>query len=181
MPNHSNTMYRSLSLLLVLMLASCVTPLETRITSNGEKGAQFAEYQLGAAIRPADGLSAQKSVIANLAQRGIKQAEIAPVRLDVTFSALSAALKLNSGESSAVASAAKVHVPRSSKKCEPLDYRLGVTFTDIRSGTIVYRASAAEYHCKAAVDPIIASLSSAVLADIGTPKGGYVITRDNKR
>jgi hypothetical protein len=175
-------MYRRISSLLVLLLAGCVTPVETRVASNGEKGGQVAEYQLGAAITFADGLSAQKSVIAKLASRGIMQSDGAPVRLDVTFSALPAVLNLVSGDSAAAnADWQKIHIPRSSKTCEPLDYRLGVTFTDMRSGTIIYRANSAEYHCKGAVDPIINSLSTAAVRDIGSPKGLYVIKQSGKR
>jgi hypothetical protein len=174
-------MRRGTALLLVILLSGCVRPIQTHVSSSGEKGVQLSDYKIGAEIRPGDGILAQKSVVSSLSEHGIKQAEGAVQRLDVTFSVLPAALKLTLGEgTSPPAAKTKERIPKPSKKCEPVEYRLGVAFTDMSNGTITYRSSASEYHCKGDPTAVIAVLTNAVLKDIGDPKGAYTVERKLK-
>jgi hypothetical protein len=172
-------MMRGVALLyLAISLLGCASPLETHVASSGEQGTQFSVYQLGSLVRTTDGLAARKAVVASLAGRGMQQAESAPLRLDVTFSALPAALSLSIGDGVPVGTKqAKHRKPKATKKCEPLEYRLGVAFTKINDGAIVYRSSAFEYHCRGNGEAVIAALTNAVLADIGAPKGTYSVER----
>jgi hypothetical protein len=175
-------MCRGSSLILVVSLSGCVTPIETYVSTSGEKGVQISGYQLGTEIRTAEGIAARESVVDSLAARAIKQDAASAMRLDVTFSTLPAALRMKVGVNPPSAETkTKTKIPRPSKACEPVEYRLGVTFTDMRNGTISYRSSASEYHCKGETSPIIAALTDATLKDVGSPKGMYVVERKRAR
>jgi hypothetical protein len=111
-------------------------------------------------------------------QKAIKQDAAMAMRLDVTFSTRPAALWIKVGVNPpSAATKTKIKIPHPSKTCEPVEYRLGVTFTEMRNGTISYRSSASEYHCKGDPRPIIAALTDAALKDVGNPKGMYVLER----
>jgi hypothetical protein len=175
-------MCRSLILFLAVLLAGCATPIETYVSSSGENGVQISSYQLGTEIRTEDGVAARESVVSSLAAQAIRQDSAAVLRLDVTFSALPAALRIKVGDNApSAATKANIKTPRPSKKCEPVEYRLGVAFTDMRDGKISYRSSASEYHCMGDPKPIISALTDAVLKDVGNPKGVYVRERERAR
>ncbi len=154
-------------------------PIETHVNSSGETDPKMYAYQLGAETRSLDGVEAQKAVVSALSVRGINPADNAPSRLDITFSTLPAALQLSVGE--ALAAQAKIRKPKPSKKCDPVEYRLGVALTNISNGAVMYRSSASEYHCKGNETAIIPILSEAALKDLGSPKGIYVVERKVKR
>jgi hypothetical protein len=175
-------MRRGCSLFLAVLLSGCATPIDTYISSSGEKDVRLGDYQLGAEIRTVEGIAARENVVSGLAARAITRQEGAHLRLDVTFSTLPAALRVRAGDNTPpVATKAKVKTPHPSKGCEPVEYRLGVAFTDMRDGRISYRSSAWEYHCKGDSKAVIAALTDAVLKDVGDPKGIYVLQRKRTR
>jgi hypothetical protein len=100
------------------------------------------------------------------------------MRLDVSFSTRPADINLRIGEiGSAVVGKKRSTYPRKSRRCSPVDFRLGVVLTRIANGAEEYRASATERHCDGDAATALPVLASAVLADIGKPKGDYVIER----
>jgi hypothetical protein len=168
-------MLRLVPLFLVVLTSACVVPIETRISSSGEADTRIAGFIWGSEVRSSEGNMAREAVGAKLALLGIVQAENAPLRLDVTFSTLPASLKLLPEEGAKTAGKAKP--PRNSKKCDPMEYRLGISFARISDGAIVYRASAAEYHCNGKASSVIPLLADMALKDLGKPKGRYWVER----
>jgi len=47
-------------------------------------------------------------------------------------------------------------------------------------GSEIYRGRAAEYHCKVEMADALPKLVEAALADFGTPRGNYVLTRNGR-
>jgi hypothetical protein len=171
-------MQRAMILMMVLPLANCVSPIETRVHNTGENGPIGTSFVWGIEPRTEDGIFAKQSVAGLLSGQGLKQAEPATLRLDVTFSALPASLTIATGEAVAIG---KARPPRQSKKCEPMEYRLGVAFTTISNGATAYKSSAAEYHCMGNARAIIPALAELALRDMGKPAGAYSVERKKIR
>lgn len=122
--------------------------------------------------------SAYKLVAASMAQKGFALAKEAPLHLEITVDARPAALSLGSKDGPDSLSPAKRKRPLQS--CEDREYRLGVTLTKVGDGSEVYRGRAAEYHCKLEVADALPTLVNAALADFGSPRGTYVLTRKGR-
>jgi hypothetical protein len=169
-----------LSLIAAAMLVtSCAGKIETRISSSGVQSPAAAQYMISTVTETSPELrSAHKLVAANMARKGFALAKEASLHLEITLDARPAALALGGKDGASSLSPAKKKRPLQS--CEDREYRLGVTLTKVADGSEVYRGRAAEYRCKVSVSEALPTLVNAALADFGSPRGNYVLTRKGR-
>jgi hypothetical protein len=160
---------RSYILALMMPLAACIGPIETRIDSKGFSPIEPATFQMDADALPA----AVPLVRAALEVKGFRAETAAALNVQVTLSDRPAELALKEG--TAVLSPAA-----SKQRCADREYRVGLTLTRIADGVAVYRGIAAEFHCKQSVERVLPILVSAALADLGSPKGAYAVKRPRR-
>jgi hypothetical protein len=172
-------MKRCLILSAILWVPACSSNVETRISSSGITSPKAERYMISTVAETSAELhSAYKLVAASMAQKGFALAKEAPLHLEITVDARPAALSLGSKDGPDSLSPAKRKRPLQS--CEDREYRLGVTLTKVGDGSEVYRGRAAEYHCKLEVADALPTLVNAALADFGSPRGTYVLTRKGR-
>jgi hypothetical protein len=158
-----------LPIAILLIAASCAGPIETRIDSAGAS-------QIASATIVVDESNANENprargfVIDVLGKKGFSVAPDGKLLLQVTMSERPAALSLSSGTAVLSPSAVK-------KRCAKTEYRLGIALTQISDGAEIYRAHAAEFHCKLALDAVLPVLVDAAMADLGNPRGSYILKR----
>jgi hypothetical protein len=157
---------RPFVLALLLAVTGCVGPVETRIDSAGAASVKPTTFQ----IAEAAAAEALPAVVAGLTQKGFEQAGVGQLSLQVTVSDRPAELALQSGSTTLSPAAGK-------KRCAKREYRLGITLTRVADGTEVYRAHAAEFHCKQTLTEVLPVLVNAALADLGAPRGSYIVKR----
>lgn len=157
---------RLFTLALSLSLAACVGPIETRIDSSGETGARLTSFQADEAAA----VEALPLVTAALTERGYRSDASGSLSLQVTVSDRPADLALKSGE-------AMLSPAKGKKRCAKREYRLGVVLTRLSDGVEIYRAHAAEFHCKLTLTEVLPVLVKSALADLGAPRGAYVVNR----
>jgi hypothetical protein len=155
--------------LIIGLLAGCVGPIQTRVDSAGATDVQPISF---AANGDATGVAvtARSKVTALLEKRGYSVTANPDLNLQVTVSDRPAELALKNGDATLSPSADK-------KRCAKRDYRLGITLIRISDGSVFYRASAAEFHCKLGIEDRLDDLANAALQDLGAPKGSYIVTR----
>jgi hypothetical protein len=160
---------RSLILALFLPLAACVGPIETRLDNAGLVGQAPATFQMDA-----EAPNATRALVqAELVQKGLSPSEAGAINVQVTMSDRLAQLSLGDGKTLLSPAAGK-------QSCADREYRVGVTLTRIADGTLVYRGTAAEFHCKQSVEQVLPLLIKAALTDLGAPKGAYSIKRPRR-
>jgi hypothetical protein len=163
---------------MMLALAACAGPVETRIDNTGQAGAVIGTYVLaetGEAESP-ELLQARKLVADRLAVKGLTASDTGTYHLEVTVSSRSAVLGLKQEDRSL--SGPKPKKPF--QNCKDSEYRFGIALTRIVDGAEMYRGSAAEYHCRAGLEQTLPTLVNAALADLGAPKGQYVLKRKGR-
>jgi hypothetical protein len=160
---------RSLLIVLTLSLAACASPIETRIDSTGLSPVEPVTFQ----IDEAASADAKPLVAAALVQIGFVQATVGEYSLQVTSSDRPAELSLKNGTETLSPSAGKM-------RCADREYRLGLTLTRIVDGAVAYRALAAEFHCKLKLAEVLPVLVSSALADLGAPRGAYIVKRPRR-
>ncbi len=165
--------------ILAILATGCTSPIETRVSSIGENTPASSRYFWGNRISFGEANEVTQLIESRLLAKGLAIGETAPMRLDATFSALPAALKLRIGNGAAETT--QIKPPRKSGKCEPVEYRFGLSLSRLEDGAIYYRSNAAEYHCKGNEAAILPMLIDAALVDIGSPKGNYSILRKKGR
>ena len=173
-------MGRSIILIFTFMLAGCVTPIETVVSTAGLNEGVGGNFVVPdpESKRDADVEFAQAAVIRKLAASGLHNAPDAAYRLEVTFAALPADLMVRVGDTASGTPPPKRRKgPRKSKHCDPVDYRLGVLMSRIMDGATLYRSSAREYHCRGEQAAFIDQMVNAALADLGNPRGDYMVER----
>jgi hypothetical protein len=116
---------------------------------------------------------ARDMVVAKLEEKGFTLDDAGVLQLHVAVSERDAAIALSS-EKGAIAKAKR---RRPLQSCADKEYRLAVALTRISDGALVYRGSAAEYHCKVKLAQAMPALVDRVLADLAAPKGDYALTR----
>jgi hypothetical protein len=163
------------SLIMISLLAACAGPIETRVMSDGQAGPITDNYVFAetAEAQSPELLQARALVVERLGARGLDAVETAALQLEVTLSSRAAILGLKQGNQ--VLSAPKPKKPFQS--CKDREYRIGIALTRIADGAEIYRASAAVHHCKVSLAEAVPSLVNAALADLGAPKGHYVVKR----
>jgi hypothetical protein len=154
---------------LLLISASCVGPIETRVDSAGVNELAPATIMVDESNK-VENPTARGLAIGALAKKGFSAASDGKLLLQVTTSERAAALSLSNGKEVLSPSAGK-------KRCAKTEYRLGVALTRISDGSEIYRAHAAEFHCKLALDAVLPSLVDAAMVDLGNPRGSYIVKR----
>jgi hypothetical protein len=154
---------------LLLISASCAGPIETRIDSAGTNELAPATIMVDES-NTSENPTARGLVITALEKKGLSVTADGKLLLQVTTSERSAALSLSNGKQVLSPSAGK-------KRCAKTEYRLGVALTRISDGAEIYRANAAEFHCKLALDGVLPSLVDAAMVDLGNPRGSYIVKR----
>jgi hypothetical protein len=157
---------RSFIFVFLLAVTACAGPIETRIDSAGMGPVKPATFQIGEAASA----EALPTIVGLLQQKGFQQAGVGQLSLQIALSDRPAELALQSG--SATLSPAK-----GKQGCAKREYRLGVTLTRLSDGTEVYRAHAAEFHCKLTLTDVLPILAQSALADLGAPRGAYTVNR----
>jgi hypothetical protein len=159
-----------------MIVAGCASGVETRVSSSGADALLASSYMVDpSAGLSADARSAHSLASQKLAQMGFVQAEQAPLHLEVTFDQRDASLSLGDGAGPGSISGPKKRKPFQS--CADREYRLGVTITRIADGVELFRGRAAEYHCKLSAEDALPALVEFALADLGNPRGSYVVKR----
>nr|WP_315458171.1 hypothetical protein [uncultured Sphingorhabdus sp.] len=162
--------------MLTLLASGCGQAIETRVTSMGTPTAAPAAFMLSTTDEtPAEVRRAYPIVTKRMIAKGFSIAKEAPLHLQVTVDARDAALALGNADGVSALSAAKARKPLQS--CADKEYRVGVTLTRVADGAELFRGRAAEYHCKMKLADALPALVDAALADLGAPRGVYVITR----
>jgi hypothetical protein len=157
---------RSLIFVCLLSVTACAGPIETRIDSAGVALVKPTTFQIGEAASA----EATPTIIGLLQQKGYQQAGTGQLSLQVALSDRPAELALQSG-------AATLSPAKGKKRCAKREYRLGVTLTRISDGAEIYRANAAEFHCKLTLADVLPILAQSALADLGAPRGAYIVNR----
>lgn len=161
------------------MAAGCSNTIETRVSSSGVPSPTIEAYMISTVAETSPELRrAYKLVAESMASQGFTLAKEAPLHLEITLDARPAALSLGGKEGPGSLSPAKPRKPLQS--CEDREYRLGVTLTKVGDGSEIYRARAAEYHCKLEMADALPTLVNAALTDFGKPRGNYVVTREGR-
>jgi hypothetical protein len=151
---------------LFLAVTACAGPIETRVESAGVALLQPTNFQIDESASPL----AAPAVLEALSAKGFRNTSDGPLSLQIALSQRPANLSLLSDKGPISASARK-------KRCAKLEYRLGITMTRISDGVLAYRGSAAEFHCKDSIQVVMPALVKAALADLGAPRGAYIVTR----
>ncbi|MGB5076799.1 MAG: hypothetical protein WBO17_04905 [Sphingorhabdus sp.] len=168
-----------LPLLFFAALSGCSNSIETRVDSAGQSSSTpfNLSYDFSAS-RPAEMEAAHRAVVEALGAKGYVIAENAVAHLEVTLSSRPARLALGTAEHASSLSPAKKKKPL--QNCDDKEYRLVVTITKLDGGSVIYRGSAAEYHCHLPLAQAVPLLVSAALSDLGRPRGNYSVSRRGK-
>ena len=159
----------ALILPVTLLLGACAGPIETRVESAGLSNAAPTSFAVDPDVSgPAAGVQAK--IVQALTAKNFRLADNAVLKLHVTASDRPAELALKSGAQEIAAAAGK-------RRCAKREYRVGITLTRISDGSDYYRANAAEFHCKMTMDEVLPTLVRTALADLGAPRGSYILSR----
>jgi hypothetical protein len=159
---------------MMLLMSACSSGVETRIVSSGAANPTPAPFMISTVAETSEELRAAYALVAkNMAGKGFALAKEAPLHLEITLDARAANLALDS--TTGPLSPAKK--PKPLQSCVDKEYRLGVTLTQVGDGVEIYRGRAAEYHCKMSLKEALPILVNAALADMGQPRGSYVVKR----
>jgi hypothetical protein len=160
----------------MVLTTGCSTGVETRVSSSGVSPLSAGSYMMASAAPLSADLRSTRSLVSQkLLQMGFVEAAGAPTYLEVTFDVRDASLSLGSEAGPASLSAAKKR--KALQSCADREYRLGVTMTRISDGAELFKVRAAEYHCKMTAEEAMPALVDAALADLGKPRGSYVLKR----
>lgn len=158
----------------LLFISACSSGVETRILSSGVANPTAAPFMISTVAETSDELRTAYTLVAkNMADKGFVLAKEAPLHLEITVDARTADLAL--GSTTGPLSPAKK--PKPLQSCADKEYRLGVTLTRVADGVEIYKGRAAEYHCKMLIKEALPMLVTAALADLGQPRGSYVVKR----
>lgn len=161
------------------LIAGCASTVETRISSIGQPALAAAAFSLSQNMnKTSELLSAQKLVSDALVARGYTIVENGALHLEVTLAERPGALAL--GTATGPASLAQPKRKKPLQNCEDREYRIGIALTRVADGVLVYRGSAAEYHCNLPLADAISELVKAALADLGNPRGTYAVKRTGR-
>jgi hypothetical protein len=169
--------YKLCSLSVALLVSACSSGVETRIDSAGMSALNVQSFS-GAAAEgaPADLKQAYTLARDALVARGFTPAQDGGILLQVTLDSRDASVALGTSAGQANLSAAKRRKPLQS--CADKEFRLGLTMTRIGDGTEIYRSRVAEYHCKMPLADALPFMVKTALADLGTPRGSYLVRRN---
>jgi hypothetical protein len=116
---------------------------------------------------------ARDMVVAKLEEKGFTLGGTGALQLHVAVSERDAAISVATDKSEI----SKAKQRRPLQSCADKEYRLAVALSRISDGALLYRGSAAEYHCKATLAQAMPTLVALALADLAAPKGDYALTR----
>lgn len=174
----------------LLLLAGCASPVVTRIDA-AVPAPLPARSSFAVVTPPGETALAHRQAIdmvsAALTQRGWTMAGSAPEAGDhllfVTLSDRPATAALQAGDDAGKASAVIGPAPdrKTAKGCARRDHRLAVRLINRVTGADVYSGSAAEYHCKAALDESLPHLVAAALDGLDGLSGQRMVERAGVR
>ncbi|WOE76098.1 hypothetical protein [Alterisphingorhabdus coralli] len=169
-----------LTVALVLAVSACSGPIATRIT--GQSAQQLPDQgRFALAVSPDVQLplldQAHQVAITNLAARGWQRSNNADYHLIVTLSERPANIGLALERDAQSEIIARPKNKRLLQSCDDVEHRVTVTMLDRVHGKNVYRGSAAEFHCKAALADNLSLLVNAALEDFGRPGSERVVKR----
>jgi hypothetical protein len=158
-----------------LLMASCVQKVDTRVNNAGVSSPVAASYILVAPDKvTSPAYDTAKALVAeHLAKKGYSASESGSLYLQVGVASRPASLTLKQPDITLGEASKKP----SSKRCPLNEYRLTLSLTNVADGAEIYRASASEFHCKLSLETVLPVLVDAAIADLGKPKGAYVIER----
>ncbi len=160
-----------------MLVSACSSGVETRIDSAGLSALNVQSFS-GAAAEdaPADLKQAYSLARDALISRGFTPAQDGGLLLQVTLDSRDASVAVGTSAGQANLSAAKLRKPLQS--CADKEFRLGLTMTRIGDGTEIYRSRVAEYHCKMPLTDALPFMVKTALADLGKPRGSYLVRRN---
>jgi len=161
------------SCIAAFLLSSCGGPIETRISSTGPGVAMPTSILAEKIEAAAPNAVARDMVVAKLEEKGFTLGDTGALQLHVAVSERDAAISVATDKSEI----SKAKQRRPLQSCADKEYRLAVALSRISDGALLYRGSAAEYHCKATLAQAMPTLVALALADLAAPKGDYALTR----
>jgi hypothetical protein len=169
--------YTLCALSVALLVSACSSGVETRIDTAGLNALNVQFFKDEAAEdAPADLKQAYNLARDALISRGFTPAQNGGLLLQVTLDSRDASFALGTSAGQANLSAAKRRKPLQS--CADKEFRLGLTMTRIDDGTEIYRSRVAEYHCKMPLADALPFMVKTALADLGQPRGSYLVRRN---
>lgn len=158
----------------LFFITACTSGVETRVLSHGIANPIAAPFMISTVAETSNDLRTAYTLVAkNMVAKGFTLAKDAPLHLEITLDAREANLAL--GSTNGLLSSAKK--PKPLQSCIDKEYRLGVTLTRVADGVEIYKGRAAEYHCNMPIKEALPILVNAALADLGKPRGNYVLKR----
>ncbi len=163
------------ALVIALLLTACSKSVETRVSSAGVSDFQASNFQVTAPDPSASPelQLAYRLVTKKLADKGMNASDGGALKLEIGISARPANIGIKQlGKTLALPGKIKP-----SRQCADQEYRLSVALTRITDGVEQFRSSAGEYHCKLSLNEILPLLADKAMADLGSPRGEYVLKR----
>lgn len=170
--------------IITVLQAGCAGPIQTRVqTASTQNQTEFASYTFAEVPKQRSGIYEQaKKILADaLKLKGLEQRDSAPLIVDFAAASRPASIAIALGEGQKSKSVAEPKTRKLLQSCDDSEHRLIVTVFQRNSGKQVYRGTAAEYHCKAALKQSLPHLVKAALSDWDQPGDGLVRERTSHR
>jgi hypothetical protein len=159
----------------VFFVTACSKSVETRVSSAGISNFQASNFQVAIPDPSAapELQLAYRLISEKLAEKGMKVSDDGALQLEVGISARPANIGIKQ-PGKTLAAPGKI---KSSRACMHQEYRLSAVLTRIADGAEQFRGSASETHCKQGLSTILPLLADKAMADLGSPRGEYVLKR----
>ena len=116
-------------------------------------------------------------VTAELERQGFTQNAAALMLVHIAFADRPASIAITTGEKDERAPVAVAKDRKPLQSCDDREHRLIVSIANQVDGTMIYKGSASEYHCKGEFADSLPHLVKAALSDFGAGSDGGVRTR----
>jgi hypothetical protein len=163
-----------------LAVAGCTRPIETRVTSAG--AGLPAPARIAALLPDEDGpavdLKNQAVIEAALLRHAYIVSPNADYLFDFSLSDRPTTVGIAFSPEGSLPSVGKPG--KATKSCAKRSHRMTLSVVDRKSGQSVYRGSAEEYHCRAALSESAAALADILVADLNLPQNSRVLKRQGR-
>jgi hypothetical protein len=167
----------ALLIILALGTGGCARPVETRIAGIGVGLTPPA--RVAALVPDEDGpavdLKTQAIVEAALVRQAYVVVTDGDYLFDFSLSDRPTAVGIVSGAGGQPLSAAKPG--KATKSCAKRTHRMTLSVVNSKTGQVVYRGSAEEYHCRGALGESATALADALAVDLKRPKSAAISRR----
>ncbi len=163
-----------------MAVSGCARPIETRLTSAGT--GLLAPAQMTAFVPDEDGpavdLKIQAVIEAALVSHAYRVSPDADYLFDFSLSNRPAAVGISFSPDGSSQSPGKSR--KATKSCANRTHRMTLSVVDRKTGQSVYRGSAEEHHCRAALSESAAALADILAADLKLPQTNKILRRKGR-